>query len=403
KIIQANNHLLVGRRMDNINIYDLEKRLRSNPFIEFAKVYADMDGVINVEISQRQPVLRIINRYDQDFYVDQHGLKIPLSANFTARVLAANGYIDELFANRVDTLQTPLAMELFKAANYIRNDSLWDAQIAEIYVNKDREIELIPRVGNNRILLGNADSLETKFRNLLVFYKKALPQVGWDAYKTINIKYANQVVGVRNEILKTDSLKPKAGTDTTKAIKDTSQLRINMDKSSTLEKSSPIVVGLDIGTTKICVIVGRRSKNGKIEVLGIGKAESAGVTRGMVSNIDKTVQGITQAVDIAGAQSNVEIKVVNVGIAGQHIKSLQHRGLITRRDVQTEISRKDIDKLVEDMYNLVMPPGEEIIHVLPQEFTVDNEPGIKDPIGMAGVRLEANFHIISGQVTAIKN
>jgi len=176
-----------------------------------------------------------------------------------------------------------------------------------------------------------------------------------------------------------------------------------MDKSSTQEKSSPIVVGLDIGTTKICAIVGRRTKNGKVEVLGIGKTESAGVTRGMVSNIDKTVQGIGLAVEIAGAQSNVEIKVVNVGIAGQHIKSLQHRGLITRRDLQYEISRKDIDKLVEDMYNLVMPPGEEIIHVLPQEFTVDNEPGIKDPVGMAGVRLEANFHIISGQVTAIKN
>jgi cell division protein FtsA len=176
-----------------------------------------------------------------------------------------------------------------------------------------------------------------------------------------------------------------------------------MDKSSTQEKSSPIVVGLDIGTTKICAIVGRRSKNGKIEVLGVGKAESAGVTRGVVSNIDKTVQGIGQAVDIAGTQSNVEIRVVNVGIAGQHIKSLQHRGLITRRDLQSEIGRKDIDKLIEDMYNLVMPPGEEIIHVLPQEFTVDGEPGIKDPIGMAGVRLEANFHIIAGQVTAIKN
>ena len=176
-----------------------------------------------------------------------------------------------------------------------------------------------------------------------------------------------------------------------------------MDKILTHEKSSPIVVGLDIGTTKICAIVGRRSKNGKIEVLGIGKAESAGVTRGVVSNIDKTVQGIMQAVDIAGTQSNVEIRVVNVGIAGQHIKSLQHRGLITRRDLNTEIGRKDIDKLIEDMYNLVMPPGEEIIHVLPQEFTVDSEPGIKDPIGMAGVRLEANFHIISGQVTAIKN
>src|ERR1700709_322988 len=176
-----------------------------------------------------------------------------------------------------------------------------------------------------------------------------------------------------------------------------------MDKSSTHEKSSPIVVGLDIGTTKICVIVGRRTQHNKIEVLGIGKAESAGVTRGVVSNIDKTVQGITSAVDIAGTQSNVEVRVVSVGIAGQHIKSLQHRGVITRRDLQSECGRNDIDKLVEDMYNLVMPPGEEIIHVLPQEFTVDNEPGVKDPVGMAGVRLEANFHIISGQVTAIKN
>jgi len=176
-----------------------------------------------------------------------------------------------------------------------------------------------------------------------------------------------------------------------------------MDKSSTQDKSSPIVVGLDIGTTKICAIVGRRSKNGKVEVLGIGKAESAGVTRGMVSNIDKTVQGITQAVEVAGAQSNVEIRVVNVGIAGQHIKSLQHRGLITRKETQSEISRRDIEKLIEDMYNLVMPPGEEIIHVLPQEFTIDGEPGLKDPVGMAGVRLEANFHIIAGQVTAIKN
>jgi len=226
KILQADSHTLVGRRMENINIHDLQKRLRANPFIEFAKVYADMDGVINVEVSQRQPILRIINRYDQDFYVDQHGLKIPLSANFTARVLAANGYIDELFANRVDTLHTSLGMELYKTADYIRHDSLWDAQIAQIYVNKDREIELIPRVGNNRILLGNADSLDIKFRNLLAFYKKALPQVGWDAYKTINIKYPNQVVGVRNEKLEPDSLKSKTATkDTTKAIKDTSQTK----------------------------------------------------------------------------------------------------------------------------------------------------------------------------------
>lgn len=172
---------------------------------------------------------------------------------------------------------------------------------------------------------------------------------------------------------------------------------------TTTSKSSPIVVGLDIGTTKICVTVGRRSEHGKIEMLGIGKAVSSGVNRGVVTNIQKTVQGILQAVEEAGSQSNVDVKIVNVGIAGQHIKSLQHRGILTRKDLNTEIQRKDIDKLIEDMYKLVMPPGEEIIHVLPQEFTVDNEPGIKDPIGMAGVRLEANFHIISGHVSAVRN
>ena len=177
-----------------------------------------------------------------------------------------------------------------------------------------------------------------------------------------------------------------------------------MEKSiSTSAQSSPIVVGLDIGTTKIVVTVGRRSDHGKIEILGIGKAVSAGVTRGVVTNIQKTVQGILQSVEEAGSQSNVNVKIVNVGIAGQHIKSLQHRGILTRRDLNTEIQHKDIDRLIEDMFKLVMPPGEEIIHVLPQEFTVDNEPGIKDPIGMAGIRLEANFHIISGHVSAVKN
>src|SRR5690606_16952794 len=175
-----------------------------------------------------------------------------------------------------------------------------------------------------------------------------------------------------------------------------------MEKRSVTHKEAPIVVGLDIGTTKICVTVGRRSGTNKIEILGIGKAESSGVNRGMVANIQKTVSSILKAVEQASAQSNVNINVVNVGIAGQHIKSLQHRGILTRKD-DTEIGRNDIEQLIEDMYKLVLPPGEEIIHVLPQEFTIDNEPGIKDPIGMAGRRMEANFHIISGHVSAVKN
>tara|TARA_B100001115_G_scaffold182661_1_gene179475 strand:+ start:656 stop:1942 length:1287 start_codon:yes stop_codon:yes gene_type:complete len=174
------------------------------------------------------------------------------------------------------------------------------------------------------------------------------------------------------------------------------QKLINMD-------APEIVVGLDIGTTKIACLVGRKTEHGKIEILGVGKAPSLGVTRGVVSNIEKTVQSIRAAVEEAEAKSGVEINVVNVGIAGQHIKSLQHRGMITRDTIDEEISQKDVDELIDDMYKLVMMPGEEIIHVLPQEYIVDREPGIKDPIGMSGVQLEANFHIITGQIAAAKN
>lgn len=164
-----------------------------------------------------------------------------------------------------------------------------------------------------------------------------------------------------------------------------------------------IIVGLDIGTTKIACIVGRKTEHGKIEILAVGKSESVGVTRGVVSNIEKTVQSIRAAVEEAQAICGEEITVVNVGIAGQHIKSLQHRGILTRKSIEEEISQGDIDALIEDMYKLVMLPGEEIIHVLPQEYIVDNEQSIKDPIGMSGIRLEANFHIITGQMTAAKN
>jgi cell division protein FtsA len=166
-----------------------------------------------------------------------------------------------------------------------------------------------------------------------------------------------------------------------------------------------VVVGLDIGTTKIACFVGRKNEHGKIEILSMGKSDSLGVSRGMVSNIERTVQSILAAV--AETQSRVEgdlhISNVNVGIAGQHIKSLQHRGIHTRTNLTDEISQKDIDALIDDMYRLVMQPGEEIIHVLPQEYIVDNEQGIKDPIGMSGVRLEANFHIITGHVYAAMN
>jgi len=170
-----------------------------------------------------------------------------------------------------------------------------------------------------------------------------------------------------------------------------------------MDNNQEIVAGLDIGTTKIACIVGRKNEQGKIEILGMGKAKSDGVTRGVVANIQKTVESIMAAVREAGDSAGVDIETVNVGIAGQHIRSMQHRGMKMRESLEEEIRQQDIDLLIDETYRLVMPPGEEIIHVLPQEYIVDNEQGIRDPIGMSGIRMEANFHIISGQVTAARN
>ncbi len=170
-----------------------------------------------------------------------------------------------------------------------------------------------------------------------------------------------------------------------------------------LPQPHDVVVALDIGTTKVCCLAGRKNNHGKLEVLGVGKVESVGVLRGVVSNIEKTVNAIREAVEIAERNAGMKFRSVHVGIAGQHIKSLQHRGILTRESDHTEIARRDIDRIVNDMFKLVLPPGDKIIHVFPQEFTVDSEQGITDPIGMCGVRLEANFHIITGQITAVNN
>ncbi len=163
-----------------------------------------------------------------------------------------------------------------------------------------------------------------------------------------------------------------------------------------------IIVGLDIGTTKIACIVGRKGAKGKIEILGYGKAPSTGVSRGIVTNIDETVNAIRTAVDEASAQSNVDIKSVNVGIAGQHIKSLQHRGVLMRDNRDVEITDEELEKLRLDTFKINMTPGEEIIDVIPQEYFVDGELGTT-PKGMLGSKLEANFHVIIGQKAAAMN
>jgi cell division protein FtsA len=162
-------------------------------------------------------------------------------------------------------------------------------------------------------------------------------------------------------------------------------------------------VGLDIGTTKIVAIIGKQNEYGKIEILGIGKSKSLGVHRGVVNNITQTIKSIQQAVEEAEANSGLKIGSVVVGIAGQHIRSLQHSDYITRKDSEEVINEEDVDMLCNQVHKLIMLPGEEIIHVLPQEYKVDGQAEIREPIGMYGGRLEANFHVVVGQVVSIKN
>ncbi len=162
-------------------------------------------------------------------------------------------------------------------------------------------------------------------------------------------------------------------------------------------------VGLDIGTTKIVAMVGVKNEFDKVEVLGVGKSESIGVHRGVVNNITQTIQSIIKAVEEAKVESGSEIEEVVVGIAGQHIRSLQHSDYITRDSPEKVINENDIERLIQQVYKLVMLPGEEIIHVLPQEYKVDGQAEIKEPIGMYGGRLEANFHVVVGQVSSIRN
>jgi cell division protein FtsA len=171
-----------------------------------------------------------------------------------------------------------------------------------------------------------------------------------------------------------------------------------------MNNEQPIIVGLDIGTTKIAVIAGRKNEYGKLEILGFGRANSNGVKHGQVLNIDETIKAIKTALENCYASNpNLEVNEVYVGIAGHHIKSLQTRGDIVRHDTENEISQKEIDQLVADQFKTYIPAGDQIIDVIPQEFTVDNFQNIPDPIGYGGVKVGANFHIITGDKNAIRN
>lgn len=169
------------------------------------------------------------------------------------------------------------------------------------------------------------------------------------------------------------------------------------------EQEDRIVVGLDIGTTKVCAVVASIDPQDRIHILGVGKASNEGLNRGVVVNIDKTVNAIKTAVEQAQLASGIEVNSVNVGIAGDHIRSMRSKGVITINNKDNEITVDDVERLLEDCQRIMLPTDQQILHVIPQEFVVDGQDGISDPVGMSGMRMEAEVHIITGLVSAAKN
>jgi len=169
-----------------------------------------------------------------------------------------------------------------------------------------------------------------------------------------------------------------------------------------MAKMNEYVAAIDLGTTKIVTLIGKKNPNGKFQIVSQSKTPSTGIKRGVVLNIEETVASIQRTVEEVQTQSGIILSDVFVGIAGQHIRSIKNRGYINRDNVEREISAEDVQKLITDMYKIPIEVGEEILHVLPQDFIVDNEPGVR-PVGMMGRRLEANFHIVIGQTASAKN
>lgn len=210
-----------------IDVRKIEDFLKDNPFVQEANVYTTINGVLKVELIQRKPILRIFNTKGESFYLDQFGKIMPLSFSYAARVLVANGAIDvdyynlyrisknkewsidkfqegllkasskfaNLSPNQADSVQMlKQYIDLYEMAKFITEDEFWNAQVSQLFVNNDKEFELIPRVGNHEIIFGEADKIPFKFQKLMVFYKKALPKTGWNEYSTINLKFKNQIV-----------------------------------------------------------------------------------------------------------------------------------------------------------------------------------------------------------------
>lgn len=192
-----------GVAISTLNLAKIEQSLLDHPHIEKAEVFLTIDGILDVQVKQRRPIVRVMNVYNEGFYIDENGVLMPLSDKFSYKTLVANGLIFERYnsllnTNMADSTVAPelkknlLLDDIFALARFVDKDSIWKAQIQQVYV--DKEIELIPRVGNQRIILGEIKELPEKFEKLNILYRKAMPKVGWNSYSIINLKFKDQVV-----------------------------------------------------------------------------------------------------------------------------------------------------------------------------------------------------------------
>lgn len=203
ELLKSQGNTVVGKALKDINVPQIEMLLNNHPHILKADAYLTIDGILQIDVKQRKPILRVINAFDESFYIDENGKLMPLSDNFSAPVLLANGLIFETYGkfypydfsdtsatNKLN--QVTILDDLYRIAKFTSRDTFWNAQIEQVFV--DKEIELIPRIGNQRIILGENSKLPEKFKRLWIFYNEALPKTGWNAYSIINLKYEGQIV-----------------------------------------------------------------------------------------------------------------------------------------------------------------------------------------------------------------
>ncbi len=211
EMLNSKGGKIKGSAMRDINTGLLEKIVYSNPFIGKAEVYSTIDGYVNIDVWQRNPVIRIVNNDNEHFYVDDQGIFMPVTDKYSCQVIVASGNIFDVYAAHSlkyavpfikDSTMKPVLVQLNEIALFLKQNEFWDAQVEQIYVNENSEIELIPRIGNHNILLGSSEDLQMKMDNLFIFYSEGINKAGWEKYSKINLKYKDQVICSKNPAYK---------------------------------------------------------------------------------------------------------------------------------------------------------------------------------------------------------